>query len=208
MSGIENPGNQTESIHVSKYQFTVCSGAGHRRALSLGFDSVGPLTQPTTQRELMFHYPHHIGDFNKATRHLTRLERSIYRDLLDLYYETESQLPLDISFICRRIIANTNEERTAVEQTLSEFFHKTPDGWYQKRCEDEIDRFRSNISQKALAGKASAAKRAEKLQRAFNGRSTGVERMLNGTPTALQRRSNGAPTNQEPEPEPMGEAAM
>ena len=26
-------------------------------------------------------YQHHIGDFNNATRHLTRLERSIYRDL-------------------------------------------------------------------------------------------------------------------------------
>ena len=141
------------------------------------------VTQPTSQSELMFHYPHHIGDFDKATRHLTRLERSIYRDLMDFYYEIESQLPLDINFICRRILANSNEERTAVEQVLSEFFHKTPDGWYHKRCDAEIDKFHANISQKSAAGKASAEKRALKLQRAINGRSTGVQREVNGTPT-------------------------
>lgn len=142
----------------------------------------------------MYHYPHHIGDFDKATRHLTRLERSTYRDLMDFYYETESQLPLDINFICRRILANSNEERTAVEQVLNEFFHKTPDGWYHKRCDAEIDKFHANISQKSAAGKASAEKRALKLQRAINGRSTDVQREVNGTPTNLEPRTY----NQEP----------
>lgn len=27
----------------------------------------------------MNHYPHHIGDFNNATRHLTLIEDAIYR---------------------------------------------------------------------------------------------------------------------------------
>jgi uncharacterized protein YdaU (DUF1376 family) len=150
--------------------------------------------QPTSQSELMFHYPHHIGDFDKATRHLTRLERSIYRDLLDFYYESEKQLPLDLSFVCRRILANSNEERTAVEQVLNEFFHKTPDGWYHIRCEAEIDKFHANISQKSEAGKRSAEKRALKLQQALNGRSTDVQREVNGTPTNQEPRTN----NQEP----------
>ena len=43
----------------------------------------------------MKHYPHHIRDFNQATRHLTRIERSVYRDLMDLYYDTELPLMLD-----------------------------------------------------------------------------------------------------------------
>ena len=67
----------------------------------------------------MKHYPHHIGDFDKATRHLTRIERSIYRDLIELYYDTEQQLTLDMPALCRRIIARTNEESTAVEQVLN-----------------------------------------------------------------------------------------
>lgn len=117
-------------------------------------------------------YQHHIGDFNHATRHLTRIERSIYRDLIELYYDTEQQLPDDLSWICRKIVAN--ECSTDVERLLNEFFTKTPDGWYHERCEHEIERYRSVNSQKALAGKASAAKRAEKLQQALNGRSATV----------------------------------
>lgn len=136
-------------------------------------------------------YPHHIGDFDKATRHLTRLERSIYRDLLDLYYDTERELPLDSGWICRKVIARTNEESTAVEQVLNEFFTKTPTGWYHERCEEEIDKFHANTSQKSLAGKASAAAKALKKEQALNGKSTAVA-------TPVERLNHGTPTNQEP----------
>lgn len=128
-------------------------------------------------------YPHHIGDFDRATRHLTRLERSIYRDLLDLYYDIEGELSLDREWVCRKILARSNEESTAVEQTLNEFFTETPTGWYHARCEDEIAKYHGNNSQKSVAGKASAAKREAKRQRALNGNPTAVETPLNGTPT-------------------------
>lgn len=152
----------------------------------------------------MNYYSHHIGDFDKATRHLSRIERSIYRDLIELYYDTEEQLPLDINWLCRRIIARSNEESTAVEQVLNEFFIKTPNGWYHDRCEEELDAFRLSNTQKSIAGKASAAKRTLKRQQALNGISTGVERALNERTTARQQNSNGTSTelqltnNQEP----------
>jgi len=142
----------------------------------------------------MKHYPHHIGDFDRATRHLTRIERSIYRDLLDLYYDTEQSLTLDRETLCRRILARTNEESTAVEQVLKEFFTETPTGWYHVRCEAEIEAYRSNTSQKAMAGKASAeAKRLKKLQ-ALNGNSTSVEHTLKSVAT----NGNGTSTNHQP----------
>jgi len=131
----------------------------------------------------LHHYPHNIGDFDKATRHLTRIERSIYRDLIELYYDTEQQLTLDTAALCRLILARTNEESTAVEQTLNEFFTKTPTGWYHHRCEVELDKYRANASQKSLAGRASALKKAAKAQEALNGRSTDVERTNNGAST-------------------------
>ena len=136
-------------------------------------------------------YPHHIGDFDKATRHLTRLERSIYRDLLDLYYDTEKELPLDTSWICRKVIARSNEESTAVEQVLNEFFTETPTGWYHERCEEEISKYHANTSQKSQAGKASAASKAIKKQQALNGGSTAVA-------TPVERLNHGTSTNQEP----------
>ncbi len=142
----------------------------------------------------MNHYPHHIGDFDRATRHLTRIERSVYRDLIELYYDTEQPLVLDVAWLCRKVIAHSNEEATAVEQVLNEFFTKTATGWYHTRCEEEIAAYRSNTSQKAMAGKASAEARRQKRLHALNGNSTDVEQPLNSDET----KSNGDPTNQEP----------
>jgi uncharacterized protein YdaU (DUF1376 family) len=142
----------------------------------------------------MKHYPHHIGDFDKATRHLSRLERSIYRDLIDLYYDTEKPLSLNKEALCRRIIARSDEESTAVEQVLTEFFTETPAGWYHERCEEELDAYRANTSQKAMAGKASAAAKQHKKQQALNGKSTAVEQPLKSVATA----GNGASTNHQP----------
>lgn len=131
----------------------------------------------------MKYYKHHIGDFDRATRHLTRLERSVYRDMLDMYYDTEKSLPIELPAICRKIIANSNEESTAVESSLNEFFTRTPTGWYHDRCESEIETYYANNSQKAEAGKASARKRSEKRQLALNENSTGVEIPLNENST-------------------------
>jgi uncharacterized protein YdaU (DUF1376 family) len=142
----------------------------------------------------MKHYPHHIGDFDKATRHLTRIERSIYRDLLDLYYDTEQPLILEMAALCRKIIARSNEESTAVEQVLNEFFTQTPTGWYHDRCEAEIEAYRNNNSQKAQAGKASAEAKRLKKQQALNGDSTAVEQPL----PAVATNGNGASTNHQP----------
>ena len=142
----------------------------------------------------MKHYPHHIRDFNQATRHLTRIERSVYRDLMDLYYDTEKMLTLDMKALCRLILAHSDEESTAVEQVLNEFFTETPNGWYHERCEAELEAYRANTSQKAMAGKASAeAKRLKKLH-AQNGKSTPVEQPLESVGTD----GNGTPTNHQP----------
>lgn len=142
----------------------------------------------------MNYYPHHIGDFDRDTRHLTRLERSVYRDLMDVYYDTESQLTLDFQALCRKILARSNDEATAVEQVLNEFFTKTPTGWYHERCEKELEAYRSSTSQKSLAGKASAAKRALNKLQALNVPSTSVEQTLNGNQTNQEPRTK----NQEP----------
>ena len=142
----------------------------------------------------MKHYPHHISDFNNATRHLSRLERGLYRDLIDLYYETEKPLPAEVGEVARRIVAN--ELSTDVERMLNEFFIQTPQGWYHVRCDEEISKYQSNNSQRAQAGKASAAKKALKKHQALNGDSTSVEIPLNENSTGIQNQSTNKPINQ------------
>lgn len=132
-------------------------------------------------------YPHHIGDFNSATRHLTRIERSIYRDLLDIYYDTESALTLNLDHLCRLVIARSEEERTAVQQVLNEFFTQSEQGWIHDRCEAEIAKYKGIKEAKSAAGKASAAARAAKQTPDLEASATGVQHLL-----------NGCSTNQEP----------
>lgn len=106
----------------------------------------------------MNHYPHHIGDFNNGTRHLTRIERSIYRDLIELYYDTEAPLTSDIDALARRIIARSEEEMSALVAVLGEFF-QLQDGVYRHgRCDEEIAKYQAF----AENGKQGAAKRWKK----------------------------------------------
>lgn len=106
----------------------------------------------------MNHYPHHIGDFNGATRHLSRLERSIYSDLIDVYYDTEQPLSLDVKVLSRKIIASTAKEVQALKDVLSEFFIKGADGYHNVRCDKEIAAYQS----KSKKAKASAEARWSK----------------------------------------------
>ena len=140
----------------------------------------------------MNYYSHHIGDFNNATRHLTRVERSLYRDAIELYYDTESALTKDFEKLSRRLLANTTEEKAALRDVLNEFFTETDDGFIHDRCDKEINKYRANTSNKAKAGIASAEARKQKR--------TGVEHVLNECETDVQLTNNHKPitNNQEP----------
>lgn len=138
----------------------------------------------------MHFYPHNIGDFNNATRHLTRVERSVYRDAIERYYDTECALPgNDMDKLYRVLLCATEEEKAALDTVLSEFFTFRDGAYHHDRCDIEIEKYRSNTSAKARAGKASAAARANKNQH-----------VLSACETDDQQNNNQEPitTNQEP----------
>lgn len=83
----------------------------------------------------------HIGDYDKATAHLTACEDGIYGRLIRWYYDIEAPLPLDMKVIQRRVRARSRDERTAVETVLDEFFEQADDGWHHKRCDEEIAKY-------------------------------------------------------------------
>ena len=107
-------------------------------------------------------YPHHISDFNNDTRHLTRVERSVYRDAIELYYDTESVLTSDFEKLAKRLLCFSQEEKAALKDVLDEYFDLHGDGYFHERCDDEIAKYRANISAKARAGIASAKARKQK----------------------------------------------
>lgn len=135
-------------------------------------------------------YPHHIGDFNNSTRHLTRVERSVYRDAIELYYDTECALTRDIDKLCRKLLCVSDEEKNALNAVLDEFFLCTDDGYTHERCDIEIAKYRSNTNAKARAGIASAAKRKQN--------STGVQQNSTGV-----HNQEPLTNNQEPIEKPL-----
>jgi uncharacterized protein YdaU (DUF1376 family) len=108
----------------------------------------------------MNYYQYHIGDFNNATRHLTRLERSIYRDLLDLYYDTEKPLISDIKRLARLCLIDS-DSMDALDSVLSEFFTASDDGYSNKRADAEIEAYKKQVE----GGKLGNAKRWGKRDR-------------------------------------------
>lgn len=121
----------------------------------------------------MHFYPHNIADFNNATRYLTRVERSVYRDAIEMYYDSESPLPsANFDRLCKVLLCVTDEERAALQTVLDDFFVLTERGYVHSRCEEEIEKYRLNSSAKARAGKASAEARKNKKEQMFNTCST------------------------------------
>ncbi|MFH4175015.1 YdaU family protein, partial [Acinetobacter baumannii] len=111
----------------------------------------------------MNYYQHHIGDFNNATRHLSLIERAIYRDLLDMYYDTEKAIDASsIDRLARRLQCTTEEQKEALKYVLDEFFILEEGVYRNNRCEREIAEYHGKKKQASEAGKASAAKRAAK----------------------------------------------
>lgn len=108
----------------------------------------------------MNYYIHHIGDYAEATSHLSLLEDGIYSRLLRKYYSNEEPLPASVSAIARHIGARSEEERTALQAVLEDFFTLQEDGWHQDRCDAEIEVFRVKV-----AGQTEAKDNAKMRQR-------------------------------------------
>lgn len=99
----------------------------------------------------MNYYEHHIGDYDKATSHLSACEDGIYCRLLRRYYDTEQPLKNDIGAIQRFVRARTREEKNSVVTVLSEFFFLGDDEcWHHRRCDSEIEKFLSGEPEREI----------------------------------------------------------
>lgn len=165
-------------------------------------------------------YPYHIGDFNNATRYASRVERSIYRDLLDMYYEQESAIDgTNMDKLQRRLNVRSTDEQAALLFVLTEFFEDQDGFYFNNRCEFEIKKYQDKLEGAIKAGKASAEarrKKAAKKQRkghdeqGLEGNSTDVEQTLNDSSTNVQPTNepmNQEPMNQEPSLKDICEAS-
>ena len=100
----------------------------------------------------MNYFEKHVGDHLKDTAHLSMIEDGAYNRLLDLYYSRERPLPADVRECCKLARAKTKLERETVKLILKQFFTFEVDGFRHRRCDQEIERYKS----KRTKAKASA----------------------------------------------------
>ena len=96
----------------------------------------------------MYYYQHHIGDYLKHTAHLTPLEDIAYRRLLDVYYDTEAPIPIDIPQVSRRLRIDS----ATVKLVLDEFFQMTGEGYRNKRADLEIAAYHAFLQKQKTNG--------------------------------------------------------
>ena len=96
----------------------------------------------------MHFYSFNINDFNASTRHLSHLERALYRDLIDMYYKNERPICDDFDNLCRTLIAKSDEEKQALQNVLNDFFvikklkgDKAP-CWHHNRVDRELKKYK------------------------------------------------------------------
>lgn len=108
-------------------------------------------------------YKHYIGDFQRATSHLSLTERGAYLTLIHHYYATELPLPSDHAALCRIAGAFTKPERDAVKAVMA-FFSPVDSGLMHNRIEAELHKAGEiSTTNRDIAVAREARRRAEKL---------------------------------------------
>ena len=97
----------------------------------------------------MHYYKFNIGDYARSTRHLTNEEDLAFRRLLDMYYETESPIPVETQWVARRIRIDVD----VIEVLLNDMFIRSENGWIHPRCDAEIDEYHRQAERNRQNGK-------------------------------------------------------
>lgn len=145
-------------------------------------------------RRHMNYYPFHIGDFRSGTVNMSRHARWIYRDLLDIYYDTEKPLPLDLDRLCDEVGAESDEERRIVERLLRFKFEKTDDGYRHAICDQVIADYHKKAETAQTNGKKGGRPRKAKVTEE---KPSGFQSGSDQIPGSMQQ-APGSQTNQEP----------
>lgn len=127
----------------------------------------------------MNYYQHHIGDYRRDTAHLTLLEHGVYRQLLDMYYLSESHIPEETESVYRRLCARTEEEKKAVDTVLGEFF-RCDNGWSHTRCDKVIADYKAKADRARDNGK-------------LGGRPPKTKGVISGNPEETEEKANHKP---------------
>lgn len=119
----------------------------------------------------MIYYKRFSGDYIMDTVGLSFAEHGAFCVMLDWHYHTEQPLPVgrDLYELLR---CKGGAEKAAVERILKRFWILTPDGYINKRAQDEIQKSHESAHKNRLNG--SRGGRPKKQEVDEDGKPTGL----------------------------------
>lgn len=151
----------------------------------------------------MNYYQFHIGDFRSGTVNMSRQARWIYRDMLDIYYDTESPLPADIDVLLDMLGIESQDEKAIVEKHLRFKFSESESGYTHEVCDKVITEYRAKAE--TARGNGRLGGRPKGKQNKPSGFQSGSDPVATANPVETGLKTNHKPltNNQEPEVPPL-----
>ena len=148
----------------------------------------------------MHYYQFNIADYRKDTVHLTRIEHSIYRDLIDWYYLEETPIPTETQVVMRRLRLGCETEATALKNVLHDFFSPESDGFHHKRIDFDIAEFRAQCEKNRSNGLKGGRPKGKKTQWVSSGLPVVTQTDATANPNHKPLTINHKPNNKDIRP--------
>ena len=152
----------------------------------------------------MHYYQFNIGDYKSHTDHLDLLEDLAFRRMMDWCYLHESPLPLDLNVIAKKILMRTHTD--SIASVLEEFFHKTEDGYLNKRISSEVEAFKAKSDKARKSAEARWGK--VKAQSDSNANALPTQSDSNAKQETLNTKQETLTNNQLSNMSPKGNDAL
>lgn len=147
----------------------------------------------------MHFYNHHIGDFRAGCFNMTRMERALYREMLDIYYDTERPLPDSKDDICKLLGVRDPAEKEMVSEILLLKFEQVEGrGYVHARCEIEIAEYHAKAEVARANGKLGGRPKKTQNKPSGNPEVTGSEPSDNPEITGSQANQKPVTSNHKP----------
>jgi len=129
-------------------------------------------------------YAWYPADYRAKTAHLSFIEDSAYRRMIDAYYERRSPLPTDRAALYRLCSAMDDFEKKAIDAVAKTFFTNGDGLLRHARCDDEIQKAQSAHERWVEAGRKGGLSSAQgRLEQGIKGGSSNPQSQSHITTT-------------------------
>jgi len=111
------------------------------------------------------YFPLYTGDYLRDTRALSPQRHGIYLLLLMHSWDTKGPLPLDEQEIAGIANCRSGDEIESLRAVLARYWIRAEDGWYNERCQLEIERSEALSRKLSEAGRKGYVARLKRLKR-------------------------------------------